>query len=86
MEHICTFAKWEPIATPSVCLYSLLLKNERGVVLLNGNDYASKMENILSNSTKFVKFKFIDLIAITTKFEDKVIRLVNKLVFLGIIQ
>lgn len=40
---------------------------------------------MLSNSTKFAKLRYDDIVTLTTKLEDKTVRLVNKLGFLGII-
>ena len=56
-----------------------------GVVLLNKSDYVSKMQNIISDGNKFVKLKYEEISTVTTKLEDKIIRLVNKLIFLGTI-
>ena len=43
----------------------------------------SEMENVLNDFSKFVKLRYEELVAITTRFQDKVITLVNKLVYLG---
>ena len=50
-----------------------------GVVILNRNDYVSKMQDILRDHTKFEKCAHADVSQLTLKMEDKVNRLLRKL-------
>ena len=55
-----------------------------GVVILNKTDYIAKMENILSDPTKFVRI-IDDSFTITLKLEDRINRFLSKLKSLGTI-
>ena len=55
-----------------------------GVVILNKTDYIAKMENILSDTTKFVRI-IDDSFTITLKLEDRINRFLSKLKSLGTI-
>ena len=57
----------------------------RGVVILNKSDYISKMNNILSDSSKFVKVNE-PLQKVAFRTEDKLNRLLNKLKNSGLIE
>ena len=57
----------------------------KGVVLLNKTDYVSKMEEIISDFTKFTRLRYDDLFSLTLKLEDKVVRFINKLHSLNVI-
>ena len=55
-----------------------------GVVILNKTDYIAKMENILSDTTKFVRI-IDDSFTITLKLEDRINKFLSKLKSLGTI-
>ena len=57
----------------------------KGVVLLDRADYVYKMNDILNDATKFTKLVYADIYKLKTKVEDKVIRFINILVSLNII-
>ena len=57
----------------------------KGVVLLNKHDYISKMNDILVDTSKFIKLVNSDLHKLITKIEDKVSRFVNNLAALTVI-
>ena len=44
----------------------------RGVVILNKNDYVSKMETILSDKTKFEHISNVDPFLTTVRLEDRI--------------
>ena len=55
----------------------------RGVVILNRFDYLDKMNNILSDTSKFQKVNCDNVLLHTIHQEDKVNRVINKFKKLG---
>ena len=59
--------------------------NGKGVVIFNQCDYISKMNIVLSDSSKFLKVPHEEPFLITVRLEDKINRLLAKLKELGTI-
>ena len=51
----------------------------RGVVLMNKSDYTSKMQSILSDSSKFVRCSSQDAYKLALRAEDKILRLLRSM-------